>query len=114
MQVASNLGGAWRLHLISLRMLKPSCDASELGMTLAVFESSTRTEAERLDAARTRYQLTAAQAAVLAHMLQGRSVKRIAADRDCSVDTVRAHVKAVLERTGFHSQRELVAALARS
>lgn len=113
-QVASNQAGAWRVHLIALRTLSPSRDACELGMTLAVFETAMRSEADRLAAARTHYRLTAAQAGVLGFMLKGKSVKQIAVERACSVDTVRAHVKAVLERTGFHSQRELVAALARS
>lgn len=114
LQIASNLGGAWRMHLIALHTLGSSRDACELGMTLAVFETAMRSEAGRLAAARARYRLTAAQAGVLEFMLKGKSVKQIAVQRACSVDTVRAHVKAVLERTGFHSQRELVAALAHS
>lgn len=56
--------------------------------------------------------LTAAQARVTAAMLAGRGTKEIARDLDITPDTVRVHVREILQKTATSSRPELIAKLA--
>jgi DNA-binding CsgD family transcriptional regulator/PAS domain-containing protein len=58
--------------------------------------------------------LTATEAAIAALLAEGASLADIAATRDVSVGTVRGQVKAILTKTGTHSQIELVRLLMQS
>jgi len=53
--------------------------------------------------------LTRAELEVLASLLTGLPAKSIALQRGASVNTVRTQIMAILEKTGFRSQRELIA-----
>ena len=53
--------------------------------------------------------LTRAELEVLASLLTGLPAKTIAMQRGASVNTVRTQIMAILEKTGFRSQRELIA-----
>lgn len=53
--------------------------------------------------------LSAAEALVLTHLMDGRSAADIAADRFVSMPTVRTQIKAVLSKLGVTSQLEAVA-----
>ena len=53
--------------------------------------------------------LTRAELEVLASLLTGLPAKTIAVQRGASVNTVRTQIMAILEKTGFRSQRELIA-----
>lgn len=46
-------------------------------------------------------------------VFQGKSLRSIAADRDISIETVRSHLKSILQKTETNRQAELVAKLAR-
>jgi len=58
--------------------------------------------------------LTRAELEVLASMLTGMPAKGIANQRGASINTVRTQITAVLEKMGFHSQRELIASFGAS
>lgn len=54
------------------------------------------------------FQLTRAECDVLQRLTLGNSVKEIAQNSNRSEATVRSHVKSLLEKTGLHTQMELV------
>jgi DNA-binding CsgD family transcriptional regulator len=56
--------------------------------------------------------LTRAEMEVMACLLTGLPAKTIASQRGASVNTVRSQIMAILEKTGFRSQRELIASYA--
>jgi DNA-binding CsgD family transcriptional regulator len=58
--------------------------------------------------------LTRAEAEVLAGLLKGLPAKTIAARRNASVHTVRSQIMAILEKTGYNSQKELMASFGTS
>ena len=57
--------------------------------------------------------LTPAESAIASLVFQGKSVREIAAIRDISIETVRSHMKRILQKTESNRQAELVAKLAR-
>jgi DNA-binding CsgD family transcriptional regulator len=77
---------------VALTMLRPSA-ASLIGLRLAS------------------YGLTVAQRRVATLVLQGRSTREIMNQLRISQHTVQDHLKAVFDRTGVRSRRQLVAAL---
>jgi DNA-binding CsgD family transcriptional regulator len=58
--------------------------------------------------------LTRAEVEVLAGLLKGLPAKAIATRRSASVNTVRTQIVAILEKTGFKSQKELMASFSAS
>jgi DNA-binding CsgD family transcriptional regulator len=58
--------------------------------------------------------LTHAELQVLAGLLKGLPAKAIAGKRNASVNTVRSQIMAILEKTGFRSQKELIASFGNS
>lgn len=58
------------------------------------------------------YELTPAEAKVAGLLYDGHSLKAIAAECDCSINTVRAHLKRIFRKCGVHSQAALVRLLA--
>lgn len=55
------------------------------------------------------YGLSQQQARVAAELVAGRTVDEIARKLSISIDTVRSHLKCVYEKTGAHSQTEVLA-----
>lgn len=60
------------------------------------------------DILRSAFNLSAAEAEVVRHLVDCRSVSEIATQRGRSVDTIRAQIKSILAKTETHSQLELV------
>jgi DNA-binding CsgD family transcriptional regulator len=60
---------------------------------------------------RSLFDLTAAEARVARALAAGQTVEAIAATRGVSLNTIRTHVRGVLEKTGFNRQAEVVALL---
>ncbi|MGL4489722.1 MAG: LuxR C-terminal-related transcriptional regulator, partial [Rhizobiaceae bacterium] len=54
------------------------------------------------------FKLTLAEVEIVRHLVEGKSLKEISAERDRSFDTVRAQVKSVLSKTETRSQTELI------
>ncbi|SDJ39930.1 alpha/beta fold hydrolase [Lutimaribacter saemankumensis] len=59
-------------------------------------------------AIRDKYNLTAAEADVLAQLAKGRKADEIALQKGVSVNTIRAQIRALLEKTGSRNQNDLV------
>ena len=59
------------------------------------------------------FDLTPTESIVANLIFLGKSVSTIAADRDVSIETVRSHIKSILQKTETNRQAELVAKLAR-
>jgi DNA-binding NarL/FixJ family response regulator len=58
--------------------------------------------------------LTRAEVEVLAGLLKGLPAKAIASRRSASVNTVRTQIVSILEKTGYNSQKELMASFSHS
>jgi DNA-binding CsgD family transcriptional regulator len=71
----------------------------------------TRHVMHRVREARRRWMLTAGEAAVLLHLVDGAANKDIAAKLGCSPRTVEVHVGAILRKTVQTSRAELIAAV---
>lgn len=109
-------GRQWQVHLVPLRFVIEVEQAAERQMILAVVErqaASVGVPLEQMigDTARP---LTPAEQEVLDSVLQGHSAKVIATARGASVNTVRSQITAILEKTGHHNQKSLMAAFAPS
>jgi DNA-binding CsgD family transcriptional regulator len=98
-------------------LLKPWAGDSAAGpdeerLALVVLEEHPVAAGAPPDMVRTsQARLTKAEMEVLGSMLSGVPAKMIAAQRGASVHTVRSQIVAVLEKTGYRTQRELVASV---
>lgn len=103
-------GQQWQLHLTPLRCALDPEDTTGRQMILVIAESlSGNTGAEPPPAFEMDRPLTPAESEVLNAMLQGHSAKVIANSRGASVNTVRSQIMSILEKTGFHNQKSLMA-----
>ncbi|MBC5765310.1 helix-turn-helix transcriptional regulator [Ramlibacter albus] len=110
----SEAGRQWKVHLTPVSTIQPSLAGTPL--ILMVMEergSSMNTAANGLLAAATST-LTRAENEVLAGLLRGHTAKLIARARNASVNTVRSQIMAILEKTGHHTQKELIASFGAS
>jgi DNA-binding CsgD family transcriptional regulator len=107
-------GPGWQVHLRPWSPLDAVTEVPDRRMILALFEPQAApilTDADR-EAATAR--LTQAELQVLASLLKGLPAKAIAGLRGASVNTVRSQIMAILEKTGFRSQKELIATFGHS
>jgi DNA-binding CsgD family transcriptional regulator len=109
-------GRQWQVHLVPLRFVIEVEHAAERQMILAVVERQAASAGMPLDQmiGDTARPLTPAEHEVLDSVLQGHSAKVIATARGASVNTVRSQITAILEKTGHHNQKSLMAAFAPS
>lgn len=106
----------WTAHLIPWLPLTGQGDAFDKRMILVVFgekASEMRAQLQPGSMASTA-RLTRAEVEVLAGLLKGLPAKAIALRRSASVNTVRSQIVAILEKTGFKSQKELMASFSTS
>lgn len=54
------------------------------------------------------YQLTNAELEILAFICNGLAIKEIARHRQCSINTVKTHIKSLFLKTDAHSQQDLI------
>jgi DNA-binding CsgD family transcriptional regulator len=71
----------------------------------------TRPEAPSVELIRSLFDLTPAEARIARGLAAGQTVKDLAADSGTSANTVRTHVNAVLTKTGYSRQSDVVALL---
>ena len=93
--------------------LKP-LPAQRENVILATFAPPAAGAAESLQLLETRSKLTRAEQEVMAGLLKGLQAKTIAVYRGASVHTVRSQIMAILGKTGYSSQKELIASFASS
>ena len=93
--------------------LKP-LTAQRDNVILATFAPQAADAAESLQLLETRSKLTRAEQEVMAGLLKGLQAKTIALYRGASVHTVRSQIMAILDKTGYNSQKELIASFASS
>jgi len=93
-------------HLIVLRLQR--CVAADGTMLVLVASNEVTLPSGYSEILRQAFDLTVAEAEILHHLVDCRSVNEIAAERGRSVDTIRAQIKSVLSKTETHSQLELV------
>lgn len=108
--------GQWVAHLIPWQSLADEAGPADRKMILVVFEEKTgRSHAPYTPGAiASTARLTRAEMEVLAGLLKGLPAKAIATRRSASVNTVRSQIVAILEKTGYNSQKELMASFSNS
>jgi DNA-binding CsgD family transcriptional regulator len=102
---------AWRVHIIPWRSIGTPKDSLEEGLHIVNFEQVAAAVEARVAKLAAAHGLTAAEVGVLVLLKKGRSAKQVAAERRSSLHTVRAQIASVLEKTGCHSQLQLLAKL---
>ena len=96
-------------HLIPIN--RSAYDIFAQGYALLVLLPVAAKTAPPADLVRSLFDLTASEAEVARCLVRGRSVEEIAMERGVSHNTVRTHLRKVLEKTGTSRQAELVALL---
>ena len=112
--IARDDGIAWNIHLRPWQALDALGATQEARLILAVFEAKLPDLQAIADQAIVTARLTHAELQVLAGLLKGLPAKAIAGKRNASVNTVRSQIMAILEKTGFRSQKELIASFGNS
>jgi DNA-binding CsgD family transcriptional regulator len=102
-------GSAMIAHVVPIRGL--ARDVFSRSAAMLMLTPVTRPEAPSVDLIRSLFDLTPAEARVARGLAAGQTVKVIAADSGTSANTVRSHVNAVLTKTGFNRQSDMVALL---
>jgi len=114
---SSEDGRQWKVHISPIEEVTPSGVVADKPFMLVAMEErsapATSTAANSLVAASTR-NLTPAEHEVLSGLLRGHTAKLIARARGASVNTVRSQIMTILEKTGHHTQKELIASFGTS
>ena len=100
------LGGGVPTTKLALSPWRTDADGTPL--LLGTLQTGERSDWPALDAYARERRLTAGEADVLQMLVLGDRPPQIAARRGSSEGTVRSQIKALLEKTGTHSMRELV------
>jgi DNA-binding CsgD family transcriptional regulator len=106
----------WRVHLIPMRCALEEGDTTPRALILVLVERvavGAEIAMDRVLHEESR-PLTPAENEVLGALLQGHSAKVIANARGASVNTVRSQIMTILDKTGHHNQKSLIAAFAPS
>jgi DNA-binding CsgD family transcriptional regulator len=102
-------GSAMIAHVVPIR--GSARDIFSHCAALLMLTPVTRPQAPSVDLIRSLFDLTPAEARVARGLAAGQTVKVIAADSGTSANTVRTHVNAVLTKTGYSRQSDVVALL---
>jgi DNA-binding CsgD family transcriptional regulator/PAS domain-containing protein len=106
-QDAQIAGTPAHIELVPIHGLGFNAGASEARMALAVIRGI-HPASQQLDSLTRAYALSSAELDVLQALSAGLAAKQIAARRQTSVNTVRAQMRRLFEKTGSRSQRELL------
>jgi DNA-binding CsgD family transcriptional regulator len=107
--VTAASGRQWKVHLIPWHSAAQVGDAVDRNLILAVFDEKLLEVQAQPGPASFKSRLTRAEVEVLAGLLKGLPAKTIATRRSASVNTVRSQIVAILDKTGYNSQKELIA-----
>ena len=106
--------GAWDVHLRPWLPLEVGDAVRDQRLLMAVFEARLAESPNAATPAMPHARLTHAELQVLAALMKGLPAKSIAGLRGASVNTVRSQIMTILEKTGFRSQKELLASFGSS
>jgi DNA-binding CsgD family transcriptional regulator len=112
--VGAPSGRQWKVHLIPWQSPAQAGDAFDRNLILAVFDEKVLEVQAQPGPASFKSRLTRAEVEVLAGLLKGLPAKAIATRRSASVNTVRSQIVAILDKTGYNSQKELIASFGAS
>jgi DNA-binding CsgD family transcriptional regulator len=112
--VSAASGRQWKLHLIPWHAPAQAGEAYDRNLILAVFDEKLVEVQAQPGPASFKSRLTRAEVEVLASLLKGLPAKAIASRRSASVNTVRSQIVAILDKTGYNSQKELIASFGAS
>jgi DNA-binding CsgD family transcriptional regulator len=109
-------GREWKLRLLPWHVQPTAAGSTGTRLILAIFDDRVASHSSEppADSMAAVARLTRAEAEVLAGLLKGLPAKAIAARRNASVHTVRSQIMAILEKTGYNSQKELMASFGTS
>jgi len=109
-------GHEWKLRLLPWYTQPMAGESGGTRLILAIFDDRVTSHPAELPAGSMAAvaRLTRAEAEVLAGLLKGLPAKAIATRRNASVHTVRSQIMAILEKTGYNSQKELMASFGTS
>jgi DNA-binding CsgD family transcriptional regulator len=109
-------GNHWRVHLVPMRCALDADATAARQMIIVIVEQQAPAAGlpQDLLGGESALPLTPAEHQVLDAVLQGHSAKVIATARGASVNTVRSQIMAILDKTGHHNQKSLIAAFAPS
>ncbi|MEY8840663.1 alpha/beta fold hydrolase [Cribrihabitans sp. XS_ASV171] len=82
--------------------------ATEFGRCFLVVFNEIGADSEVWQAIQSKYRFTQAETAVLIELARGRKADEIARIRNVSINTIRAHIRALLEKSGSQTQNDLV------
>jgi DNA-binding CsgD family transcriptional regulator len=105
-------GQRWNITAIAWRTLVPSCDPTEATLLLVTFERERRVPLSQVGTLTLGAHLSVAERETLELLTSGCSAKQIAQQRGVALNTVRNQIRSILEKTGSHSQRQLLTLLA--
>jgi DNA-binding CsgD family transcriptional regulator len=97
-------------HVIPIRL--SARDIFERCAAILTLTPVTSPQAPPVELIQCLFDLTPAEARVARSLASGKTVEDVASERGISVNTVRTHVRGVLEKTGCNRQAEIVALLA--
>lgn len=103
-------GEEWKGHVVPLSCVGSPVDGAPRHLMLVMFERCTGAET-RAHPVTGSSPLTRAELEVLASLLLGQTAKVIASTRGASVNTVRSQITSILGKTGYQSQKKLIASL---
>jgi DNA-binding CsgD family transcriptional regulator len=104
-----NAGSAMIAHVVPIR--GSARDIFSRCAAMLILTPVTRPEAPSVELIRSLFDLTPAEARVARGLAAGQTVKVMAADSGTSTNTVRTQVNAVLTKTGYSRQSDVVALL---
>jgi DNA-binding CsgD family transcriptional regulator len=102
-------GSAMIAHVVPIR--GTARDIFSRSAAMLMLTPVTRPEAPSIELIRSLFDLTPAEARVARGLAAGQTVKVMATDSGTSTNTVRTHVNAVLTKTGYSRQSDVVALL---
>jgi DNA-binding CsgD family transcriptional regulator len=114
LRLTASTGKPWKIHLIPWQALGTDLDLADRKLILAVFDDRSPLPKPSPGSMASMARLTRAEVEVLGGLLKGMPAKTIALRRSASVNTVRSQIVSILEKTGYNSQKELMASFGSS
>jgi DNA-binding CsgD family transcriptional regulator len=96
-------------HVVPIRL--SARDIFSRCAAMLILTPVTRPNAPAVELVRSLFDLTPAEAGVARGIAVGQTVENLAAERGTSINTIRAHVRSVLAKTGYNRQADVISLL---